>query len=246
MLVAAAVLTTVAGCASGGLTNGASAVDKQGASTSPGPAPADPNAGLLDGTELRSFLLTWADVPSGYRQNPAYTRESAVFATPSTVVPGADAVGCTSLTTTGFLSQLPGPSSASFAQDEFDDPSGQTISSEVEDYRGTDAATVVTALLKRLSDCATFVDTADSNQPTDHVLTQAGPAIGDDSVQFELTSSKYLGGQTGVVVRVGNLLVAVFRSTIRAGDTGATAYGDAATVAGRVVAASRRQGTAAS
>jgi hypothetical protein len=233
-LAVAALLAVVAGCASDGLANGASAVDKAAASA----APTDPTAGLLDGPQLKSFLLTAADVPVGYRPAAAYTRDSgAVLAAAGPVVPGADAVGCASLTTTGFLSQLPGPNSASFAQDEFDDPSDQAISSEVDDYRGTDAATIMTAFLKRLSDCATFLDKADPNQPTYHVSTQAGPAIGDDSVQFEITSSSYLGGETGVVVRVGNLLVSVFHSTTRAGATGATAYGDAAKVAGRIVAA---------
>ncbi len=233
-LAVAALLAVVTGCASDGLTNGASAVDKAAVSA----APTDPTAGLLEGTALKSFLLTATDVPVGYRPVAAYTRDSgAVLAGAGPVVPGADAVGCASLTTTGFLSQLPGPNSASFAQDEFDDPSDQAISSEVDDYRGTDEGhdhdrVPEAAVRLRHLPRQGRPDQADLSR--DH---PGRPAIGDDSVQFEITSSSYLGGETGVVVRVGNLLVSIFHSATRAGVTGATAYGDAAKVAGRIVAA---------
>lgn len=251
---AVGVLLALAGCSGGGSAADAATAGRPAPSARAGepapsataggptssPAPSYSDAALLPGSRLRSLLLTGAQVPGGYHAVGAAARDTGeVFAAPGAAVPPPDAVsGCAALTSTGFLALTPGPAAASFAQNEFDGPAGRTISSEVDDYRAGDAARLLAAFRGLLGRCASFADPTDARTPTWQLAAQPGPAIGDESVAFVVTSDTYLGGETAVVVRVGDLLVAVFDSTDR--DTGAQAGAYAASIAARAVAALHR------
>jgi hypothetical protein len=238
LLAALAVCSVVAGCnASAGP-----------ARLVPGLDLVNDDAGLVAGAAMDPYLMHAAEVPAGYLPDPELTSDSGEgfrsaqsvsnddFATPDAIAEQAGKNECPILNTTAFVTGVAGPSSASFAQNAFQDSNEDLIYSEVDSYRGNDAATVVKDVRALVARCTKFVDVT-HDHPTYHLTTSVGPAVGDEALTIVSTSPTEVGGQTSVLVRVKNLLVIVQDNRLHPKDTGEQAVDYAKTVTARVLAA---------
>jgi hypothetical protein len=204
---------------SGSSTSNAAA----GSSTSTSPAAAaatttaDPNTGLLTGTELKAALAPASYFPSGYSSNASSTRDTgASFQVPSVSAPASP--DCTLFGSNGILT-ITGVSPVSFAQGDFiDSASSGEYAQEIDVFQGTAAQTDMTALAQAGKSCPTYQDsqTSSTAKVTDTTTTVAG----DPALVFTSTDPAWSGGLTIEAVQAGHAVVTVMVSD-NATDNGA-------------------------
>jgi hypothetical protein len=209
--VAAALPLLVAACSSASPT-GTSAPTKPAASS----VAADPNAGLLTGTQLKPLLAAASWFPSGFTADPSGSVDTgSAYQQPSSAPGKPD---CTKLDTTGWT-QLSGVGPVSFAENDYiDRNASEQYAQEIDVYRGTGAQDDMAGLRKLASTCPSFQDSQTSSTVT--VKLTAGPALGNDALTVTLDSPRWLGATTLEAVRIGTTVVNVLYSASR--GTGAT------------------------
>jgi hypothetical protein len=226
-----ALALVLAGCSSGSSTGSASAPSSAGKSDTK--TDKDPNAGVKNGTKLKAALLTAKDVPSGFKVDKGFVRDTAdVFGPDAKVVPPAKSA-CKQLDTNVWVSGA-GYGSASFAQTSYKSSFGGEIDAEIDGFRGTDSASVMDNLRKLYKLCPSFKITVPGvGKATMKLTSKAGPKVGDESIAATLTSETLKGGTTLAAIRVGTSVVSVLYSSPNK-DQGAKALKLAETMAGRL------------
>jgi hypothetical protein len=196
-------------------------------------SPADPNAGLLDGTALRGTLLDRGALPGGFHELGKYRRDSGSTFGPPSTGPVATAKQCRRLGGTSWI-MVADIGSAAFAQDDFQDSYGDEFAEEADSFRGHDAQTVLTRLWQAFGTCAHYRDKQDGNTAK---ITVARSRLAGGAVKAVSTSPAWLGGQTIVAIRVGHTVVPTLYSSSK-DDQGAAAVRLAEKIAGQVRSAS--------
>lgn len=169
--------------------------------------PANPNAGLLTGTQLKALLAPASWFPPGFKLDPNGSADTGgSFQPPSP--PGT--LKCARLDATSWV-ELSGVGGVSFAQNDYVNRStSEQYAQEIDVYRGTGAQGVMAGLRKLASTCPHFRDAQTSSTVT--VKLKQGPNLGDDALTFLLKSPRWAGGTTLEAVRVGTAVVSVFFS----------------------------------
>ncbi|MER5474046.1 hypothetical protein ABZX90_15160 [Streptomyces sp. NPDC002935] len=197
-LLAAAVLPlALTACASANGTSSPSATAKK---------PKDPNAGLLTGAQLKKALAPASFFATGFAVDPEGARDSGTTYTApgSSPAPKPD---CTLLGGTSWIA-ITGDSGVSFAQNDYvSKATSEDIAQEVDTYRGTTAATVLTDLEKAVTACATFPDSDTHTAVKVTGTTTSGP--GDAAYTVTLTNSAWENGTTLIAARSGTDVVTV-------------------------------------
>jgi hypothetical protein len=200
LLAAAALPLALAACSSGPATGPA-----PGGTTVTPPA-ANPDAGLLTGTQLKELLEPASYFPSGFRRNPAGTRDTGPdYQPPSTTrvpKPKCRLLGATSWTS------ITGVDGVSFAQDDYiDKASSAEIAQEIDVYRGTTALTVMRKLGTISAACRSYTDAQTGSRA--EVSEKARPRLGDGGYVITVTDPAWRSGSTLVAARVGTAVVTV-------------------------------------
>ena len=181
-------------------------------------APANPNAGLLTGTQLKALLAPASWFPSGFQLDPNGSVDTGSGYQPPSP-PGK--LTCSRLDATSWI-ELSGVGGVSFAQDDYVNHStSEQYAQEIDVYRGTSAQGVMAGLRKLASTCPHFRDAQTSSTVT--VKLKQGPHLGDDALTFLLKSPRWAGGTALEAVRVGTAVVSVlFSASAGTGKTQAT------------------------
>lgn len=198
-LLAATVLPlALTACASATGTSSSSA-------TAPKPSK-DPDAGLLTGAQLKKALAPASFFASGFAVDPKGARDSGT----TYAAPGSSPAAkpdCALLGGTSWIA-VTGDSGVSFAQDDYvSKDTSEDIAQEVDTFRGTTAAKVMTDLKKAVAACASYSD-ADT-----HTKVKVGgadtPGLGDAAFTITLTNSAWQNGSTLIAARSGTDVVTV-------------------------------------
>jgi hypothetical protein len=181
---------------------------------------ADPDAGLLTGTQLKAALAPASFFASGFAIDSTGSRNTGDgYVLPAVAkVPKPD---CTKLLGTSWSSEITGISGVSFAQNDYvNKDASATVAQEIDVYRGTTAQTMMEALGKIPLACPSVTDSQTSSKAkvTEHVTA----GLGDGAYTITLTDSAWQSGQTLVAARVGTAVVTVL-STDGADNGAATA-----------------------
>ncbi|MCX5213778.1 hypothetical protein OG689_31680 [Kitasatospora sp. NBC_00240] len=174
------------------------------------PAAADPNAGLLTGTQLKALLAPATAFATGFAIDAASTRDTGdTYQLPAvTEVPEPD---CTRLGGTSWT-EITGIAGVSFAENAYIDKNASAESAqEIDVYRDKTAQTVVGALGKLSLACPGYTDPQTSSKVT--VTEKALPGVGDEAYVITQTSPAWQGGTTLVAARVGTAVVTVLASS---------------------------------
>jgi hypothetical protein len=211
--VAAALPLLATACSaapSAGTPTSASSASSAPASSAPASsaAPANPDAGLLTGTQLEAALQPAATFPDGFTLDPGGSVDTGATFEQASASTGATA--CTRLDGTDWV-DLAGPVAVSFAEnDYFDRSTSEQFAQEVDAYPGTGAQAVMAGLRKVPVRCPTFPNAQTSSTVT--VKLVPGPALGDDALTIILSSPRWRGDIALEAVRVGTSVVTVLHS----------------------------------
>ncbi|MFF3920604.1 hypothetical protein ACFYZB_45905 [Streptomyces sp. NPDC001852] len=181
----------------------------------------DPDHGVWTGEDLKALLLPVGALPKGYKPDRDYTADSGTHFGATVKKPISN--NCTLLETNTWVDAA-GIGIASYAQADFQKPSKEEYSEDIDSFRGTDAWTAMTRLRKYVASCATFKDSSGPAVATFKVATKAVPDLGDESFETVLSAAVYEGGQTIVVSRVGHDIV-FSENSVYSSDRGALALG---------------------
>ncbi len=203
--IAAVLPLALAGCSSFA-SSSASAGTSGAASSAAGSA--NPDAGLLTGSRLKTALVT-TGLPSGYAVNSSATLDSgSSYQSPSASATASPK--CVNLEATGWVN-LAGYESVSFAQNDYvNNGSSEEFAQEVDAYEGSTAQTVMANLAKLGTTCPSFTDSSTSS--TVKVAAATGTSLGDGTVTITLTDSSWSSSETLVAVRVGQNVISVLNS----------------------------------
>lgn len=213
--VTVALAVALTGCSSG--SDAAPSGPDTGTQTdAPSPEKFDPNAGLKNGSELKTALITKKDIPAGFKVQPDLTRDSAEGFGPKGSNATPTKASCKHLNTNVWINGA-GIDSAAFAQTSFKDSYGLEIDAEIDAYRGTDATKVMDNLDKLFKVCASYKTiTPGAGKSTVKVTRKAGPKAGDASTKAVLTSPVWQDGSTLIAVQVDKSVITVLYSSTKA------------------------------
>lgn len=202
---AAAIPLLVTACSSLSPTSTHTSTPSTGAVTS---AAADPNAGLLTGTQLKARLVPAARFPSGFTLDSGGSVDTGdTYQTPT---PPAGPPDCTRLDATSWV-DLAGVGGVSFAESDYvNKNTSEEYAQEIDVYRGTSAKDVMAGLRKLARTCPSFHDSQSSSTVT--VTLHQGPPLGDDALTFTLESPRWQGATTLEAVRLGTAVISVLYS----------------------------------
>jgi hypothetical protein len=206
-ITAAALALLVAACSSAS----PSATSPPSAKTT-SPAPADPNAGLPTGTQLKALLALASWFPRGFKIDPQGSVDTGDYYQPATP---SGALECSRLDATGWV-QLGNGDAVSFAQNDYLDQNAGQYAQEIDIYQGSTAQNVMAKLRQVAASCRGFHDAQTSSTVT--VRLETGPRLGDDALTIRLQDPRWLGGTTLEAVRVGHAVATVYFSAV--GGTG--------------------------
>jgi hypothetical protein len=204
LLAAAALPLVLAGC-----TTGSPSAPAPGAAAAPpstSPSPADPNAGLLTGAQLKGLLEPPAYFSRGYVRDPAGTRDTGSgYQQPGTTdvpKPRCRLLGATSWTS------ITGISGVSFADDAYlDKARSSEIAQEIDVYRGTTARAVMRKLGAVATACPSYTDAQTGGRAT--VSEKASPRLAAGGYVITVTDPAWRSGTTLVAARAGTAVVTV-------------------------------------
>jgi hypothetical protein len=167
----------------------------------------DPNAGLSTGTQLKKALAPATFFAKGFAVDPSAARDSgSTYAEPSTA-PAATKPDCAKLDGTSWIA-VTGVTGVSFAQNDYvNRDTSQDIAQEIDAYRTTTAATVLTDVERIAASCASFTD--DQTHTKVKVTGTAASGLGDGAYTITLTDSSWENGTTLIAARVGTNVVSV-------------------------------------
>jgi hypothetical protein len=213
LLAAAAVPFALAACSPGTHAPAARAT------TTAARATANPDLGLLTGTQLQRLLAPPSYFPAGFAPGPAGASDSGPgyqLPTASRVrTPDCRLLGGTSWTT------ITGIGGVSFAQNDYlGRARSAEIAQEIDVYPGGTARTVLRKLGGIATACPSYTD------PQTHSRTRVGeearPRLGDGGYVITVTDPAWRGGTTLVAARAGTAVVTVL-STAGPGNGHASA-----------------------
>jgi hypothetical protein len=204
LLTAAALPLALAACSPGATPS--PAPDEPAGPPSAAPPPADPDAGLLTGTQLRGLLEPRAYFPRGYVRDPAGTRDTgSSYQQPGTT--DAARPKCSLLGATSWTS-ITGIDGVSFAEDAYiNTASSSEIAQEIDVYRGTTARAVMRKLGAVAAACPWYTDAQTGSRAT--VSERASPRFPQGGYVITVTDPAWRGGTTLVAARAGTAVVTV-------------------------------------
>jgi hypothetical protein len=204
LLTAAALPLAAAACTTG--SPPAPAPDKAASSTSVASSPANPDAGLLTGTQLTGLLEPRSYFPRGYVRDPAGTRDTG----PGYQQPTATSVAkpeCGLLGATSWTS-ITGISGVSFAQNAYvDRVSSSEIAQEIDVYPGKASRAVMQKLGAVATVCPWYTDAQTGRRAT--VSEQASSRFAEGGYVITVTDPAWRNGTTLVAARAGTAVVTV-------------------------------------
>jgi len=202
LLTAAALPLAVAACTTGS----APAPAKTAGGASAAPSTANPDAGLLTGTQLKGLLEPRSYFPHGYARYPAGARDTG----PGYQQPTAASVArprCGLLGATSWTS-ITGISGVSFAEDAYvDKASSSEIAQEIDVYPGTTSRAVMRKLAAVATACPWYTDAQTGSRAT--VSEQASPRFAEGGYVITVTDPAWRSGTTLVAARAGTAVVTV-------------------------------------
>jgi hypothetical protein len=202
LLTVAALPLALAACTTGSPPAPDVAADPPSAA----PSPADPDAGLLTGTQLEGLLEPRAYFPRGYVRDPAGTRDTG----PGYQQPGTADVTrptCRLLGATSWTS-ITGISGVSFAEDDYiDKASSSELAQEIDVYRGTASRAVMRKLGAVATACPWYTDPQTGSRAT--VSEKASPRFAEGGYVITVTDPAWRSGTTLVAARAGTAVVTV-------------------------------------
>lgn len=171
-------------------------------------AAANPDTGLLTGTQLKAALAPASWFPAGFVVDPAGSADTGGrYQQPS---PPAGTADCRGLDGTSWI-LLAGAGSVSFAQNDYSSARiGGQYGQEIDVYQGAGAGAVMAGLRRLSVTCPSFTDTRTGGDVA--VTMTPGPSLGDDAVTFTLRDPKWTGEMTLEAIRVGTAVVTVYYS----------------------------------
>jgi hypothetical protein len=210
-VVAAIVLPlALVGCSSG-------SPQTPGATTAR--AAADPDAGLLTGSQLKSALAPASFFATGFAIDGSGSRdtgttyvqqESAATAKPD----------CTKLGSTSWIT-IVGYTGVSFAQNDYiNKDTSDEVAQEIDVFQGSTATSVLTAVGRIAGSCPSFTDAQTSSKVT--VTEHSTSGMGDGAYTITMTDPAWQNGTTLIATRAGNGVVSVLASGAGNGATTAT------------------------
>ncbi|KND35201.1 hypothetical protein [Streptomyces acidiscabies] len=199
LAVAAALPLALAACSSNSDSDSVSAPASNKAK------PADPNKGILTGAALKKALAPATYFASGFELDATVTRDTGdTYRAPETTTAKPD---CAGFGGTAWI-ELTGIKGVSFAQASYMNKNTTAeLDQEIDAYRGTTSADVMTALKKVVAACPSYMD-ADTKSKV-KITGAAGPALGDEAYTITLTSDAWETGTTLIASRVGTNVVSV-------------------------------------
>jgi hypothetical protein len=169
---------------------------------------ANPDAGLLTGSQLQGMLAPSSWFPPGFTLDSTNSVNTGSTYEPAS--PKAGAPDCARLSATGWIG-LAGPGPVSFAQNDYiNQDTTEEYAQEIDVYPGVSAQTAMAGLRKLATTCPHFDDTQTHSTVT--VKLRKGPRLGDDSLTFRLDSPRWQGGTSLEAVRVGTAIITVVYS----------------------------------
>jgi hypothetical protein len=202
LLTAAALPLAVAACTTGS----PSAPDKAAGSPPAAPSPADPDTGLLTGTQLKVLLEPRSYFPRGYARDPAGTRDTGSGYQEPTAT-GVAKPKCGLLSATSWTS-ITGISGVSFAEDAYIDKARSSeIAQEIDVYRGAASRAVMGKLGAVATACPWYTDPQTGTRAT--VSEQASPRFAEGGYVITVTDPAWRSGTTLVAARSGTAVVTV-------------------------------------
>jgi len=204
LLTAAALPLALAACTTG--SPPAAAPDAAPGPPSAALSPANPDAGLLTGTQLRGLLEPRAYFPRGYVRDPAGTRDTGPgYQQPGTTTmtrPKCGLLGATSWTS------ITGLSGVSFAENDYiDKASSSELAQEIDVYRGTASRAVMRKLGAVATACPWYTDPQTGSRAT--VSEEASPRFAEGGYVITVTDPAWRSGTTLVAARSGTAVVTV-------------------------------------
>jgi hypothetical protein len=182
-------------------------------------ATANPDLGLLTGTQLQRLLAPPSYFPAGFAPDPSGARDSG----PGYQRPAVTAMrkpNCRLLGGTSWIT-ITGIDGVSFAQNDYlDKASSAEIAQEIDVYRGTTAQAVLRKLGGIAAACPSYPDPQTSS--TAKVRERARARLGDGGYLITVTAPAWQGGTTLVAARAGTAVVTVL-STAGPGNGHASA-----------------------
>ncbi len=204
VITAVAITVLTAACSSTSPT----AATKQTARTT-SPAPSNPDAGLLTGTQLKARLAPASWFPPGFTLQPHSSVNTGSYYQPP-LSPGR--LTCRRLDSTSWV-PLAGGGAVSFAQDAYLDTNLGEYAQEVNVYQGTTAQRVMANLRQVVTvRCRHFNDPQTSSTVT--VELRKGPHLGDDALTIRLHDPRWTGDATLEAVRLGTVVATVYYSAL--------------------------------
>ncbi|AVV44549.1 hypothetical protein PYK79_36170 [Streptomyces sp. ID05-04B] len=202
VLAVAALPLVLAACSS---ATSADSADSPAASTTPSKA-ADPNAGLLTGTQLKKALAPASYFPAGFAADVSLARDTGdTYQAPATK--SAAKPHCADLAATSWIS-LTGVEGVSFAQNSYiNKNTSAELDQEIDVYRGTTGADVLKDLAAVVTACPSYTD-SDTHSKV-KVTGAATAGLGDEAYTITLTSSAWETGTTLIASRSGTAVVSV-------------------------------------
>jgi hypothetical protein len=205
----------LAACSGGGATPAASSASASAISTTAHDVPS--------GTQLKSILLTAADVPADFTEESIGAQNSGTYLSVAAASVNLSTADCNSVLNLINTVGQNGLGWASYASDAFTPPTGLgELDETVLEFHGTDATTFTGKLGAAFNRCSSF-QASDASGATQSATVKvvAGPKLGDESVGF--TVKVAISGQTmvmtGSVIRVGTAVIVVDNSLLQGQST---------------------------
>ncbi|MFE2265605.1 hypothetical protein [Streptomyces griseosporeus] len=206
---------SLAACSSG--SSGSSGSDGKASAPS---KPADPNAGVLTGTQLKQALAPASLMPKGVTPVADGTADSGgEFIAPPAKTAGK--TDCAKFGNTYWLDITGLKGGVSFAQSDHAKQPDQTeeITQELDGFRGTTAQAVMKDVRAAVAACPTYTDTQAHAKVK--VTGKETPGLGDEAYTITLTSSSWENGSTLIAARVGTSVLTLMSTA--GSDNGAAA-----------------------
>jgi hypothetical protein len=204
MLAALSLLVTACSAAS----SPSASVTMAPPATAASAATANPDAGLLTGTQLKAALAPASWFPAGFTMGTTgAVNTGSHYQSPEP--PGR--LPCSRLEETSWI-DLADVGFVSFAQNDYiDKASTEEYAQEIDVYQGTGARRVMTRLSNLPRTCPTFRDGIASGS-TVTVARIAPPRLGYQAVALTLADPAWQGGETLEAIRIGTAVITVWFS----------------------------------